>query len=301
MNVDEYRRQMEERLAAESAAPREPGIVSRFLTSWTGARGRATRKALDPATSAGDIDGLIATLRDPLADQDARRKALARLGAARFMGPRFAPYQDRYRDALREVARDPNEEMRRRALEVLALEEDAFARDLLVQSLASPGQELISDAQAIQLLGHDAHGDYAPLVRELIGRLDKDAVAEGLRLLASDPGSAEMFEGLLRDKNETRSVRKLSAKGLRVVKPEAFEAAAREIVADDGEDDDLRATVLSALSHAGETAATRADSDFIARVGEIAEKTPSENLREAARQFLKSSGAAEEGPVVSGG
>lgn len=301
MNVEDYRKQVEAELAAESAAPIEPGVVARFLTFLTRARGRATRKALDPETDAGDIGAMIATLRDPAADPAARLNAIDAIGAARFMGPQFAPYEEQYRDALRQVATDPNEQVRRRALEVLALEGDGFARDLLVESLRGPDQTLVSDAKAIQLLGHDAHGDYAPLVRDMIERgVDDAALAEGLRLLASDPASAEMFQTLLSDRSAPRFVRKLAAKGLQVVKPEAFEAAAREIVADDDEDDDLRAAILSALGHAGDQAAARADPDFAARVGEVAESTPSENLRETAQQFIKSSEAQEERPLDAG-
>jgi hypothetical protein len=301
MNVDDYRKQVEVALAAESAAPSEPGMVARFLAFLTRARGRATRKSLDPETSAGDIGAMIATLRDPAADQTARLNAIDALGAARFMGPQFAPYEEQYRDALRQVATDPDERVRRRALEVLALEADSYARDLLVESLRGPDQALVSDAKAIQLLGHDAHGDYAPLIREMIERgVDEAALAEGLRLLASDPGSAEMFEGLLRDRSAPRFVRKLAAKGLQVVRPEAFEAAAREIVADDDEDDDLRAAVLSALGHAGDQAAARADPEFAARVEQVASSTPSENLRETAQQFIKSSEAGEERPLDAG-
>ena len=57
-------------------------------------------------------------------------------------------------------------------------------------------------------------------------------------MLATDPKSEKLLTRLLKDKSEKSSIRRISASGLQSLNPEAFEKAARRIVADEDDYDD---------------------------------------------------------------
>src|SRR5690349_21665116 len=100
MDVKEYRRRYEAELAQRSAG--------------------AADQARDAPSAGNDIPSLLATLRDARQTAAARLKALLALMAARFLGPRFAPYNAEFLATLRAIARpDTDPELREQALEVL--------------------------------------------------------------------------------------------------------------------------------------------------------------------------------------
>jgi hypothetical protein len=233
------------------------------------------------------VEGLLATLRDPAAAVADRTAALEELAALDFLGPRFAPFRAAYKEALREVATDQPRELRARALEVLAIDRDGYAQELLVQGLREPKKALVPEAKAIQLLGYDDHADVVPLAREVFERGSGPAREEALRVLATDPESEQLFDRLLKDKSEKRRIRQLSASGLQSLNPEAFDKTARKIVADEDDYNDIRATALAALTHGREARETPADPKLIATVQKAAESTSSRSIRSAARRFLQ--------------
>jgi hypothetical protein len=233
------------------------------------------------------VEALLATLRDPAAAVADRTAALEELAALDFLGPRFAPFRAAYKEALREVATDQPRELRVRALEVLAIERDGYAQELLVQGLREPKKALVPEAKAIQLLGYDDHADVVPLAREVFERGTGPAREEALRVLATDPESEQLFDRLLKDKSEKRRIRQLSASGLQSLNPEAFDKTARRIVADEDDYNDIRATALAALTHGREARETPADPKLVETVQKAAESTSSRSIRSAARRFLQ--------------
>jgi hypothetical protein len=233
------------------------------------------------------VEALLATLRDPAAAVADRTAALEELAALDFLGPRFAPFRAAYKEALREVATDQPRELRVRALEVLAIDRDGYAQELLVQGLREPKKALVPEAKAIQLLGYDDHADVVPLAREVFERGTGPAREEALRVLATDPESEQLFDRLLKDKSEKRRIRQLSASGLQSLNPEAFDQTARKIVADEDDYNDIRATALAALTHGREARETPADPKLVATVEKAAESTSSRSIRSAARRFLQ--------------
>src|SRR6266516_3069821 len=153
MEVPEYRRRYEAELA--KAAPPK-------------ARRRAAK-------------GALTAEKPPSAA--ARAKAL---GALDFLGPRFAPFRADYKQALREIATDPERELRESALELLSIDKDPYAQELLVHGLKQPKDALVSEAKAIQFLGYDDHAEIIPLVRQVYRRAKGAAREEALRVLATD-------------------------------------------------------------------------------------------------------------------
>jgi hypothetical protein len=266
MDVSDYRKKYEAELASKAAAASKDG----------------PRQDLDEK-----VRELLATLRNAKAAPAARDAALNGLKTASFLGTRFARHHAEFIAALREVARDSNAELRQDALEVLALDKDAQAQDLLRRGLMDPKAALVSAAKALQFLGFDDHAGIAGLARQIFDKTDDLATKEeALRALVSDPSSANLFANLLGDKSQPRSLRAISATGLHALNPSRFAEMARAIVTDSKDYEDIRATALGALTHAAEHLNTRSDQGFVDRVRQIAAETPLANLRAAAGKFM---------------
>ena len=145
-----------------------------------------------------------------------------------------------YIAALREVALDPNPQIRESALGLLAGEKDGFAQKKLLEGLKDPSKALVPPEKALQLLSYDVHAESYEVARNIVKDPPSDvARREALRLLAADAKSAPMFEKLLRDKDEQREVRQISASALHALSPKKLEKTAREILLDDSDYDDI--------------------------------------------------------------
>jgi len=294
MDPEEYRKRYEAELA-EAAPPTQPGR-RRKGTAPAAAEERPTPAARANAIAAAPLDEenlfarvpeLLATLRNREEPLRVRMAALQALAALDFLPARFEPFQADYKQALRDVATDSEAELRESALELLAIDKDPYAQELLVTGLERPTEALVPEAKAIQFLGYDDHGEYIPLVREVYKRAKGAAREEALRVLAVDPQSERLFARLLKDRSETRNVRRLSASGLQSLNPEAFEKTARKIVADEDEDNDIRADSLAALAHGREAREKPADPKLDQTVQKLVETTRSAALRSSARRFLQ--------------
>jgi hypothetical protein len=290
MDIAKYRKRYEAELAKAS----EPERRARAAPADR-RRPSAAARAKDIATApidqdnlAGRVSDLLATLRNGEEALTVRMAALEALTALDFLGPRFAPFRADYKQALRDVATDPAPELRERTLELLAIDRDPYAQELLVEALERPKEALIPEAKAIQLLAYDDHAEIVPLVRRVYRRAEGAAREEALRVLATDPQSERLFARLLKDKSEKRNIRWLSASGLQSLNPDAFERAARKIVADEDDYDEIRATALAALTHGREAREKPVDPKLVETVQKVGETTRSRTLRSAARRFVQS-------------
>ena len=293
MDVGEYRKRYEAELA--KAAPPEPRrrAAKRAKAADEAASPTERVKAIAAAPLAeddlaGQVVELLAALRNREEPLSVRTAALQALGALDFLGPRFAPFRADYTQALRDLATDPERKLRESALELLAIEKDPYAQELLVRGLRRRKDAVVSEAKAIQLLGYDDHAEIVPLVRRVYRRARGAAREEALRLLATDPQSEKLFTRLLKDKSEKRSIRRISASGLQSLNPEAFEKTARKIVADESDDDDIRATSLAALAHGREAREKPVDPKLVDTVQKLREKTRSRVMRSSIQRFLQS-------------
>jgi hypothetical protein len=292
MDPDEYRKRYEAELA-EAAPPKQPGRRTRRAAA---AEERATPAARANAIAAAPLEEnigervpeLLAILRNGAEPLRVRMAALQALAALDFLGARFEPFRAGYKQALRDVATDAEPQLREIALELLAIDKDAYAQELLATGLKRPKEALVPEAKAIQFLGYDDHAEYLPLVRQVYRRAKGAAREEALRVLATDPQSERLFARLFKDKSETPSVRRLSASGLQSLNPEAFEKTARKIVADEDEDNDIRAASLAALAYGREAREKPADPKLVETVQKLGETTRSTTLRASARRFLES-------------
>jgi HEAT repeat protein len=189
--------------------------------------------------------------------------------------------------ALRSIVEDPDVAVRQAAIEVLAMEKDEYVQRRLNEGLDDPSRALVSPEKAIQLLGQDVHAELYPRLREVVQNPPSPAAREeAVRLLAGDPESRELLVNLVRDKGEDLKVRTLSAAALQSVDPVEFTEQARQIVLDDAEDEDLRLTGLTGLTHFEEQSFLIPDREFMEGLERIKRESASDQLKQAVDRYL---------------
>jgi HEAT repeat protein len=221
-----------------------------------GADEAAAAADLVPAADAEPKDeqwpALIAQLANPSATSEERRTAIHALQAGAFLSAQFAACRPGFIEALRKAATDPDEALRHSALDALSNMKDPYARDQLVKGLENAAEALVPPAVALGLLARNDHDGATGLARRIIeSDAGRHVKAQAVRLLARDPGCASLLEQLMKDKNGFEEVRRASAAALQSLHPEAFEGAARAILSDRHDFDDIQKSVRAALERSG--------------------------------------------------
>src|SRR4030088_2384191 len=243
------------------------------------------------------LQAMLNVLRNEDEPVKVRLAALQSLGAAAFSVIAFESCRGDYLAALRKVATDPKPELRQRVLGLLMREKDGFAERKLLEGLKDPKKALVPPEKALQLLSYDVHAEAYAAARAVVGKPPNEdarrealrlrAGGEALRLLAAAATAAPLFEKLLRDKNELREIRQISASALHALKPDRLQQVAREIVLDKSDYDDIKATSLMALATVGDDEALGKDKVLLNSVDRFgAGKAPSKN-NQGGRQFQR--------------
>jgi len=220
---------------------------------------------------------------------EVRLAALQALQAASFSVVAFEQCRGDYLATLRKVVDDPDAELRQRVLGILMREKDGFAQKKLIEGLRNPDKALVPPEKALQLLSYDVHADAYKVARSIVRRPPNgEARREALRLLAADATAAPLFEKLLRDKNELREIRQISASALHALKPKKLQQLAREILLDKSDYDDIKATSLTALTQFGDEAVGK-DEALLNSVDQL-KGGASAKVKQTARQFLSKYG-----------
>jgi hypothetical protein len=253
-----------------------------------GDRANALRRL---ASSLPDDDaqfkGTLKIVRDTEAPVAVRLAALEALQASSFQVVKFKRHRAGYLAALRSVAADPDPEIRQRVLGFLMREKDAYSEKRLLEGLKNPDKALVPPEKALQLLAYDIHGETYPVAREIVRKPPNQAAKiEALRLLSADAQSAPLFEKLLRNKKEPTEVRRMCASALHAIAPQKLQAHAREIVLDAAENDEVKATSLTALTQFGDQAAVATDQALRKRVGSLKKTGRSKQVKDVATRFI---------------
>jgi hypothetical protein len=248
---------------------------------------RATRSAAIlkvPATE-GDVHKMLDILRDKEVPIKDRLAALQSVQAATFSMAGFDSVRADFIAALRQVADDPDHELRQRVLGILMREKDGYAQKKLLDGLKAPDKALLPPEKALQLLSYDVHADAYKIARNIISKPPNDrAKREALRLLAADAKAAPLFEKVLRDKKELRENRQIAASALHALTPERLARHARAILLDKSDYDDIKATSLTALTQFGHAAIGK-DKTLLDRVDRL-KAGASAKVKQSARRFL---------------
>jgi hypothetical protein len=325
MDVSEYRRQMEAEV--EAAARRKPAYKSELRNARLS--GRAGGGAFEDSTEAeGDdlsialavlsdsdasdeaftaalqamslevhdhpelIDTLLAYLNEVDKPPERRLAVLNLLQEISFRMVGFPAKRPQYLAALRSIIDDPDSQLRRVAIGILAREKDDYVQRRLVDGLEGRSKALVPAAKAIQFLAYDVHSEYFPLAKRIVDKPpSRGAKVEAVRLLAADPSAKDLLVGILADPGEKPEVKMAGAVALQSLDPEEFERQARRIVLDDDEDDQLRALSLNALTYFGNPAAQSEDEGIARRVESLNSQSRSRSLKKAAAGYLAKRGS----------
>jgi hypothetical protein len=238
------------------------------------------------------IDTLLGLLRDPMAPADLRLAILNVLQQISFRMVLFPAKRPDYLATLRSIIEDPNAQLRRRAIGILAREKDEYVQRRLIEGLEQRSRALVPAAKAIQFLGYDVHAEHFPMLRRIIQQPPNGAAKrEAVRLLAADPASSDLLLTILNDKHEDPEVRRVAAIALQSLAPDRFEAQARRIILDDDEDDELRALSISALTQFANPAALRQDDQLNRRIEQLRAESGSPQVKQATTAYISKHGA----------
>ncbi|HYP26470.1 MAG TPA: hypothetical protein VE262_07125 [Blastocatellia bacterium] len=233
-----------------------------------------------------NLQSMLNVLRSEEEPIEVRLAALQAIQAASFSVVTFESCRSEYIATLRQVATDPDMELRQRVLGILAREKDGFAQRKLLEGLQNPEKALVPPEKALQLLSNDVHAEAYAAAREIVNNPPSDtARREALRLLAADATAAPMFEKLLRDKDEQAEIRQISASALQALKPEKLQEHARAILLDTSEYDDIQATSLTAITQFGDEQAVAEDKTLMRRIDNMKDEA-STKIKQSARRFL---------------
>jgi hypothetical protein len=278
--------------AATKKSPAKRTPRAAFAVATSGKRSAQERaKAFVEAPLAAiqsdtTLQASLKILRDRNEPIKVRLAALQSLQAASFSVLEFEPHRADYLATLRELVDDPDPELRQRVLGILAREKDGYVQEKLLEGLKDPEKALVPPEKALQLLSYDVHAEAYPVAREIVAQPpNPDAKREALRILSADASSAPVFEKLLRDKDEQREIRQISAAALQAVKPKKFQEQAREMLLDKDEYDDIQATALTALTQFGDEAAVAKDEKLMKRVDQLG-NAKSAKVKRTAKRFL---------------
>lgn len=207
---------------------------------------------------------ILAIALDGSRKADVRSAALSAAHSLTFDAQRFASLRPDYLRALRKLGEDNDLELRQRSLGMLMREGDAQTERKLLLGLTHPQHALLPAAKALQLLAYQLHAESYSAAREIVAR-GGDALAReaALRLLAADASAGPLFEQVLADRTESSEARGIAATALHQLLPGRLQALARKIAIDTSEDQTLRTTCLTALTHFGDTDAISADAELM--------------------------------------
>jgi hypothetical protein len=293
VDISEYRARIEAEVTAAGgrAEPAEASAedalaMARDAGTDTGRRLAALRTAV---SGIGATPGVVTQLFELLTDSgqpaELRRGVLVVLQELSFRAVALPGLRSDLLGALRGLVQDPDIELRRRVIGVLAREKDEFVQRLLLDGLKGQDPVLVPPAKAIQYLGYDIHAEYFPILRRILDRPpDQDTAKEAIRVLAADPGATELLLERLRDRSQPSDERRLCAVALQTSRPDVLAAEARALVADGSEDEQLRAFALSVLTHLA--AGHASDAELAAQVARLAEQARSPELRQASADFF---------------
>lgn len=241
-----------------------------------------------------NLQAVLDVLRNQEEPVEVRLAALQSLQAASFSVIAFESCRGDYIATLRQIADDPDPELRQRVLGILAREKDGFAQKKLQEGLRDPEKALVPPEKALQLLGYDVHAEAYAVAREIVEKPPNSAAKrEALRLLAADATAAPLFEKILRDKDETPEIRQISAAALQTIRPEKLQEHAREILLDASEQNEIQATSLTALTQFGDAEAVAKDAPLLRHVERLRTEA-SPKIKQGARRFLTKYGPTEE-------
>jgi hypothetical protein len=195
------------------------------------------------------IDWVLSILKNKDHPAELRLASFIVLKQISFSSEILKPTDPEFIAVLRSIVNEGNGKLRENATEMLALNNDKFVQDKLVAGLKNESEPLVSPQKAIKLLGNDIHGNYFPLLRDIVKNPpNTQSKIEAIKVLAADKNSMDTILETLNNREESHEVRSISALAYQSADPLGFSEYAKTTILNQQETDELRQVVTSVLS-----------------------------------------------------
>ncbi|GGH72529.1 HEAT repeat protein [Filimonas zeae] len=251
------------------------------------------RLALQKITGAiGDnktyVENILAVLNDETAPAELRKSVLTALQTLDFSSNAMIAKRSDFKVVLRKLLDDDDPELKAMSAEKLALQKDEYVQRRLLKGLQEKDESLVSAAKAIQLLAYDAHANYYPVVRSILSNEATDSITkvEAIHALAFDQESKPLLQNLMQNKTQLKQIRVSSATAMELGHVNDFIAAAKRIVLDEDDYDDIRIACLSSLAHQPDKDEVFNDDQFVQKISLAKNLTGIKNLKKMSELYL---------------
>ncbi len=233
------------------------------------------------------VQTVATILTDQSEDKIIREQALKTFNLFEF-GSRFImEHPEFYAETLRKVVTDDNEQIRTRAIEILALKGDDFTQDKLIESLNAPNNKLIDDATAIRHLSNDLHANsFEAIHRKFNESDDVEVRTTAARCLGNYEAATKDIEAAFTNEIEQEGLRNVCGTVIQTKDKDRYVELAKSIVTNSEDDLEYRTSCLKNLQeNYGNKIKT--DATFNEALKKVKRTTPPP-LKDACKEYLKS-------------
>jgi len=228
MNAQEYLK----KLRSEQASKTDAGVNSNWIERSD------TEKSNDITESIN-----IATNKDRPTEE--RVNALRLITKAEFLLPLSAKMNSEIIETLRELSTDNDVEVQKEALGYLSLENDEYARRVLIDALESDEKLSLDKATILHFLSYDDHSEAISVAKKVYDDLEDNAKLEAIRVMGSDLDSSDMLSEIMLDKDTSDDLREMSAVCLQNLSPDSYLKNTLSVVRDADESDKIKASYVN--------------------------------------------------------
>lgn len=234
------------------------------------------------------VENILVVLNDETASAELRKSVFTALQTLDFSSNAMIAKRSDFKVVLRKLLDDDNPELKAMSAEKLALQKDEYVQRRLLKGLQEKDESLVPAAKAIQLLAYDAHANYYPVVRNILANeaTDSTTKVEAIHALAFDQESKPLLQNLMQDKTQLKQIRVSSATAMELGHVNDFIAAAKRIVLDEDDYDDIRIACLSSLAHQQSRDAVFNDDQFVQKISLAKNLTGIKNLKKMSELYL---------------
>jgi hypothetical protein len=236
MDINDYRRKIEQSVAKEEAAAaksssRTGAVAPQSIVANKKAPPKTRVEALGRATRDEGPDAVPETalerLADPKESPAVRLAAIKLLQQKQFFSTSAAEWRPAFVDALRAAV--PDRKVRPAALEVLSLFKDRVTQEQLLEGIRKPAKALVPLNEALRLLSADVHADVVDVAKKVTDtpqlRRNKAAFVQAIRILAADPSSVGKLQEVVGNNAYAMDARRVAATAISHLSPDALEGS----------------------------------------------------------------------------
>ncbi len=269
------------------------GAIAVFRNEGESGRIRALALSRIPHARAQNdqiLTDVLKVIRNSAAPLNLRQTSMRVLQEMLFSSMSAHLRHDEVFAMLRELTRDQNLSMREAAFQILAAHGDEATQAQLLDGLKSKKGALLPPDESVRLLGLHARSEMYPVFHQLlVSPPDEKTKVECVRLLGGYEPSRKIIIGFLQNPNESTAVRQAALATLNANDAEHLAEHALPVIIDERTSDTLRVYGILAVQQrrVSQKMLLSGAGEFDRAVQKLAEDSPSKEVTEAARRYLR--------------